>query len=83
MYFCIAGFLKSKNKRKEKKKKKKEKEDNKDTESMYVFYILTFTMLCANSADDKLMIFLENRICHFMQIVSLGDSLHEVTDPIS
>ena len=35
---------------------------------------LTLTMLCANSADDKLMIFflffLENRIWHFMQNVS-------------
>ena len=26
--------------------------------------------------------FLENRISHFMQIVSLGDNLHEVLDPI-
>ena len=26
--------------------------------------------------------FLENRICHFMQIVSTGDNLHEVSDPI-
>ena len=26
--------------------------------------------------------FLENRIWHFMQIVSLGDNLHEVPDPI-
>ena len=39
-----------------------------------------------NSADHKLIIlflfFLENRIWHFMQIVSLGDILHEVSDPI-
>ena len=39
----------------------------------------SFTSLWANSADDKLMIFLfffflENRIRHFMQI---GDNLHE------
>ena len=27
-------------------------------------------------------IFLENRIWHFMQIVSYGDNLHEVSDPI-
>ena len=43
-------------------------------------------MLGANSADDKLMIFflffLANRIWHFMQIVSLGDNLHEVLNPI-
>ena len=26
--------------------------------------------------------FLENRNWHFMQIVSLGDNLHEVSDPI-
>ena len=26
--------------------------------------------------------FLENRILHFMQIFSLGDNLHEVSDPI-
>ena len=35
----------------------------------------------ANSADDKLaiiffLIFPENRLWHFMQIVSLGDNLH-------
>ena len=43
-------------------------------------------MLRANSADDKLMMFflffLENRIRHFMQIVSIGDNLHEVSNPI-
>ena len=47
---------------------------------------LTFTMLWANSADDKLMkfflFFLENRIWHFMQIASLGDNVHEVSNPI-
>ena len=39
-----------------------------------------------NSADDKLvtffLFFLENRIWHFMKIVSLGDNLHEVSNPI-
>ena len=43
-------------------------------------------MLLANSADDKLMIFFlffwENRIWHFMQIVSSGDNLEEVSNPI-
>ena len=43
-------------------------------------------MLWADSADNKLVIFflffLENRIWHFMQIVSKEDSLHEVLDPI-
>ena len=42
------------------------------------------TMLWADSADDKLAIFFlffqENRIWHFMRIVSLGDNLHEVSD---
>ena len=34
-------------------------------------YMLTLSMLLANSADDKLMIFSpENRIRHFMQTVS-------------
>ena len=44
-------------------------------------------MLWANSADDKLMTFFlffqENKIWHFMQIVSLGENLHEVSNPIS
>ena len=39
-----------------------------------------------NSADDKLMIiflfFPENRIWHFMQIVSIGDNLHEMSKPV-
>ena len=47
---------------------------------------LTFTTLWAFSADDKLMIFFlffpENRIWHFMQIVSLGDNLHEMSNPV-
>ena len=30
----------------------------------------------------ELLFFVENRIQHFMQIVSLGDNLHEVSDPI-
>ena len=48
---------------------------------------LTFTTLWANSADDKLVIFFfispENRIWHFMQIVSAGDYLHEMSNPVS
>ena len=47
---------------------------------------LTFTTLLAFSADDKLMIFFlffpANRIRHFMQIVSLGDNLHEMSIPV-
>ena len=47
---------------------------------------LTFTPLWANSADDKLMIlilfFSKNRIWHFMQTVSIGDSLHEMTKSV-
>ena len=45
---------------------------------------LAFTTLWANSADDKLiffLFFLENRIRHFMHIVSDGDSLHEMSNP--
>ena len=38
------------------------------------------------SADDKLIVFFlfspENRLWHFMQIVSLGDNLHEKSKPI-
>ena len=47
--------------------------------------VLTHTTLSANSADDKLIFFLifpENRFGHFMQIVSYGDNLHEMTKPI-
>ena len=40
----------------------------------------------ANSADDKLMIFFlffpENRTWHNMQIVSIGDNLHEMSKPV-
>ena len=42
-------------------------------------------MLWASLADHKLiffLFFLENRIWHFMQIVSLEDNLHEVSNPI-
>ena len=49
-------------------------------------YNLTFTTLWAFSADDKMMLFFlffpENRIWHFMQIVSLGDNLHEMSNPV-
>ena len=47
---------------------------------------LTFTTLWAFLADDKMMLFFlffpENRIWHFMQIVSLGDNLHEMSNPV-
>ena len=53
---------------------------------LFAFSILTFTTLWAFSADDKLMIFFlffpENWIWHFMQIVSLGDNLHEMSNPV-
>ena len=32
--------------------------------------------------DNSFLFFLENRIWHFMQIVSLEDTLHEVSNPI-
>ena len=48
---------------------------------------LTVTILWANSADYKLVIFFlvfpENRFWHFMQIVSTGDNLHEMSDPVA
>ena len=43
-------------------------------------FCLTLTTLWADSADNKLTIFyffLENSIWHFMQIISLGDNLHD------
>ena len=47
---------------------------------MNLFILLP--LLCANAADDKLMIvflfFQKNRNWHFMQIVSIRDSLHEL-----
>ena len=47
---------------------------------------LTFTTLLANAADYKLVTFFlffpENRIWHFMQIVSIGDNLHEMLNPV-
>ena len=46
---------------------------------------LTFTTLWANSADYKFIIFFlffpENGIWHFMQIVSIWDNLHEMSNP--
>ena len=43
---------------------------------------LTFIILWANSADNRLVIFflfcIENKIWHFIQIVSIGDNLHEL-----
>ena len=47
---------------------------------------LTFTILLANSGDHKLVIFflffLEKSIWHFMQIVTTGDTLHEMSDSV-
>ena len=40
----------------------------------------------ANSADDKYMVFFlffpENRSWYFMQIVSIGDNLHEMSNHV-
>ena len=52
-----------------------------------VIYIhLNFFHSLANSADNTLMIFSyffpENRIWHFMQIVTIGDNLHEMSNPV-
>ena len=46
----------------------------------------TFSTLWANSENHKLMIFSyffpENWFWHFMQIVSNGDNLHEMSYPV-
>ena len=45
----------------------------------------TITTLPANSTDNKLIFILffpYNRFWHFMQIVSKGDNLHEMSKPI-
>ena len=45
--------------------------------------LLTFTTLKANLADDKFVLFFpENRIWRFMQSFSIGDSLHEMPNPV-
>ena len=48
--------------------------------------MFTSTTLWANSADDKLVVFFlffpENRIWHCKQIVSIGDNLHEMSNPV-
>ena len=58
-----------------------------DSSYSTVIVILTFTNLRANSADGILVIFFlfffpENRIWRFIQIASLGDCLHEISNPI-
>ena len=45
-----------------------------------------FTTLWANLADDKFMLFLflpENGIWHFMQIVSIGNNSHIMSNSVS
>ena len=44
--------------------------------------ILTITTLWVNSANDKLMAIQENRLWHFMQIVSSWGSLQEMSKPV-
>ena len=46
---------------------------------------MTFISPWEDSADDKLIFFLfspENKIWHFMQTVSLGENLHDVSNPV-
>ena len=53
----------------------------------FTVVINLYHSLLANSADNTLVIFFfiiillfpENRICHFMQIVFSGDNLHEIS----
>ena len=33
--------------------------------------------------DDTFLIFPENRIWHLMQIIPIGDNLHEMSNPVS
>ena len=65
-----------------------EREATKKRTIMHIAYrfvalncLLLFLMLYSDSADDKLMVFflffLENRLCHVMQIASLRDNWHE------
>ena len=62
------------------KKKKKKKKQQKNLNS---FILSTFTTIWINSADNKLIFFFpENRIWHFMQTISLGDNLHEMSNPV-
>ena len=44
--------------------------------------VLNLTTLMSNSADDLFKYFTENRIWQFMQIVSNGDNLHEMSKPV-
>ena len=50
-----------------------------------IFYLcaLTLTALMANSADNLIIFFPENRSCYFMQIVSIRDKLHTMSNPVS
>ena len=53
--------------------------------SKYPVIKLTYTTLWANLWDNKLMIvvfFPENKLWHFMQTVSRGDSLHKISKPV-
>ena len=36
----------------------------------------------SQKTDDIFLFFQENRIRHFMQIVSIGDNLHEMSKPV-
>ena len=50
-----------------------------------IFDSLTFITFWANSACDKVvsvLVYPENRIRHFMQIVFIGDNLHEMSNPV-
>ena len=46
-------------------------------------YKSTFTILWANLDDElSFLFFPEDRIWHFMQIVSIGDNLQEILKPV-
>ena len=54
---------------------------HKDNEVLSVgCFSALFSMLRANAGDD--ILFFSRIGCHFMQILSLGDNLHEMSNPI-
>ena len=48
-----------------------------------VFNIYLQIQQTTSFTDDFFLLFPENRIRHFMQIVSIGDNLHEMSNPVS
>ena len=66
--------------------KRKEKKEREKQKKLVWSLVLTFTTLWVNSKDDKLIIFFlifpRKQDLTFMQIVSIGDNLHEMSKPV-